>query len=230
LAWAFSASAISYGLASIFTGGMQLWAGTTGQHAVEQDEQSSLALGFASSPTTMALGAAGLVLDGPSGFENGVSRGQTVDMAHGATTATAGAIGLFGKLPSLRPGAFDVPAKPTVYSVAFEHELSPAEFGLSRDRHFSIAGKALNAERAVNPELAELVPPAAGRNAPSGWVWQHATSEQAARAGVARPGVLQLVPDWQHTPGSAFWRILHPLKRAAGGYSQWAIPAGAPPN
>ena len=48
--------------------------------------------------------------------------------------------------------------------------------------------------------------------------------------GAGRAGVLQLVPKVQHTAGSPFWHLLHPLPRAAGGYAEWAIPAGAPPN
>jgi hypothetical protein len=59
-----------------------------------------------------------------------------------------------------------------------------------------------------------------------GWVWQHATIEQA----YGRAGVLQLVPKFQHTSGSLWWRLLHPLAYGGGGYSEWAIPAGAPPN
>ncbi len=35
---------------------------------------------------------------------------------------------------------------------------------------------------------------------------------------------------YQHTPGSPFWPLLHPLPGGGGGYSQCAIPAGAPPN
>jgi hypothetical protein len=58
------------------------------------------------------------------------------------------------------------------------------------------------------------------------WVPQHATIEQAG----GRPGVLQLVPRSQHTPGSPFWSLFHPLPNGGGGYVEWAIPAGAPPN
>lgn len=49
---------------------------------------------------------------------------------------------------------------------------------------------------------------------------------RSAACGV--PGVMRLVPSDQHTPGSPWWRILHPDPGAAGGYSEWAIPAGAP--
>jgi hypothetical protein len=113
------------------------------------------------------------------------------------------------------------------YSVAFEMQLAPSEFGLNRMRHFRIANQALAEARVANTELAQLVPQASVRGtAPSGWVWQHATTEQ----GAGRAGILQLVPKAQHTPGSPFWRTLHPLPNGGGGYAEWAIPAGAPRN
>ncbi len=116
---------------------------------------------------------------------------------------------------------------PIAYSVAFETELASTQLGLSRRAHNAIANDALIAERAANPSLASLVPAPAGTGLPpAGWTWQHATIDQAR----GRVGVLQLVPTAQHTPGSDFWRLLHPLPGGAGGYSQWAIPAGAPPN
>jgi len=116
---------------------------------------------------------------------------------------------------------------PRAYSVAFEVQLAPPEFGLRRDIHFQIANEALQAEQEVNPVLAELVPaPVGSGRPPAGWTWQHATIEQ----GGGNAGVLQLVPRNQHTPGSPFWPLLHPLPGGAGGYSQWAIPAGAPRN
>lgn len=43
----------------------------------------------------------------------------------------------------------------------------------------------------------------------SNWVWHHSTE----------PGVMQLVPQAQHTNGSIFWKILHPGGR--GGMSIW---------
>ncbi len=118
-------------------------------------------------------------------------------------------------------------AAPRAYSVAFEMQLASTELGLSRRAHFTIANDSLQAERAVNPALAELVSAPAGSGLPpGGWAWQHATIGQ----GGGRAGVLQLVPRSQHTSGSPFWPLLHPLPGGAGGYSQWAIPAGAPPN
>ena len=118
-------------------------------------------------------------------------------------------------------------AVPGAYSVAFETVLAESQLGLSRARHFAIANEALADARAASSELAEIVPAPAGRaSPPTGWVWQHATIEQ----GAGRSGVMQLVPKIQHTGGSLFWRLLHPLPNGGGGYSQWAIPAGAPPN
>ena len=124
-------------------------------------------------------------------------------------------------------GATAEVVSPRAYSVAFEAELATAELGLSRARHFQLANEALAVARAKNPVLAELAPNAvAWGRPPSNWVWQHATIEQAG----GRAGVLQLVPKSQHTPGSPFWRLLHPLPGGGGGYTEWAIPAGSPPN
>jgi hypothetical protein len=125
----------------------------------------------------------------------------------------------------------DTPAYPNQYSVAFEVVLDPSDFELSRAEHFQIGNRALSRAREENPALASLVPePSRWGSPPVGWVWQHATSTQGALLGKPRPGVLHLVPTAQHTAGSAFWSILHPLPGGAGGYSEWAIPAGAPPN
>ncbi|NUP07717.1 MAG: toxin [Polyangiaceae bacterium] len=128
------------------------------------------------------------------------------------------------------------PANPTAYSVAISVKLDKADWGTSRDVHFNRANAALHAamqDPVLGPVLEELIPGAAdatssvgGRATPPGWIWQHATIEQ----GHDEAGWLHLVPDWQHTPGSAFWKVLHPLKYGGGGYSEWAIPAGAKRN
>jgi RHS repeat-associated protein len=125
------------------------------------------------------------------------------------------------------------PQNPTVYSVAFEMELDPSKFGQRQERHFQIANDALEVARAADPQLAALVPaPAGWGRPPPGWTWQHATVDQGARWSngqlVGRAGVMQLVPRSQHTPGSVWWRLFHPLPGGGGGYSEWAIPAGAP--
>jgi len=116
---------------------------------------------------------------------------------------------------------------PRAYSVAFQMQLDVTQLGLRDVQHFQIANQALEAERAVNPALAELVPPPqSSTRPPADWTWQHATIEQ----GGGQAGIMQLVPRWQHTPGSPFWPLLHPLPNGAGGYAQWAVPAGARPR
>ena len=65
-----------------------------------------------------------------------------------------------------------------------------------------------------------------GRTNPIGWTWEHVPSNMAN----GRVGVMRLVPFAQHTPGSTWWRIIHPNPGASGGYAEWAIPAGAPLN
>ena len=64
--------------------------------------------------------------------------------------------------------------------------------------------------RLENPIALDRTPTAlAPRTPPPGWTWHHEVE----------PGVLRLVPREQHTPGSAFWDLLHQGGR--GGYSIW---------
>lgn len=115
------------------------------------------------------------------------------------------------------------------YSTAFEFELPSSVFGKSEKVHFNRANAALDdalqsdadfAARLeqLSPGIAERVSSIGGRQNPLNFTWHHDAS----------PGIMQLVPTLQHTPGSIFWRTLHPARGAAGGYSIWAIPAGAP--
>jgi hypothetical protein len=124
---------------------------------------------------------------------------------------------------------------PSGYSVAFEMTLDPADIGRSRSVHFNRANAALdNALRADSefagmmdeliPGVADDVARAGGRQTPEGWTWHHTPAAHAEK----QQGVMRLVPEAQHTSGSPFWDVLHP--NGAGGYSEWAIPAGAPPN
>lgn len=128
------------------------------------------------------------------------------------------------------------------YTVAFEMELDRAHFGKSRAVHFNRAAAALEKHladpayaamlEASIPGIREAVSSRGGRRAPDGWTWEHAsTSTTGGRPGEpGRQGVMRLVPTSQHTPGSAHWRALHPDAGARGGYSEWAIPNGAPKN
>jgi filamentous hemagglutinin len=74
------------------------------------------------------------------------------------------------------------------------------------------------------PGVKAAVSKAGGRSDPPGWTWHHVPASTAE----GRVGVMRLVPTAQHVSGTIFQKILHP--GGAGGYSEWAIPAGAPKN
>lgn len=134
--------------------------------------------------------------------------------------------------PPRRPGP---PEHPTAYSVGYEMTLDPKDFGRSREVHFNRANMALDQAFRSDPgfraQMEQEMPgagaavsSAGGRDEPNGWTWHHAPASVTQ----GRAGVMQLVPTVQHTPGTAFYRLMHP--DGFGGYSEWAIPAGAPPN
>ena len=129
------------------------------------------------------------------------------------------------------------PENPTAYSTAFEMKLQPADLGRSRSVQFNRANAALDESLGADADFAtsmdSLIPgvknsvsSVGGRATPSGWTWEHASTSTAS----GEKGVMRLVPEGQHTPGSPWWRVLHPDAGAAGGYSEWAIPNGAPKN
>jgi len=117
----------------------------------------------------------------------------------------------------------------------FEMQLDRSVLGESRKVHFNRANEALDQAFKADPNFArqmesrypgivDSVSATGGRANPSGLRWHHAPSGTVG----GRTGVMQLVPEFQHSPGSAWWKQLHP--DGFGGYSEWAIPAGAPPN
>ncbi|MER7541243.1 polymorphic toxin-type HINT domain-containing protein [Streptomyces sp. NPDC097704] len=124
---------------------------------------------------------------------------------------------------------------PRAYSVAFEMTLDAADFGRSRSTHFrranealdmalqSDAGFARSMERLI-PGISAAVSSRGGRRTPAGWTWQHEPASNVS----GRQGVMSLVPRSQHDPGSLWQHLLHP--GGSGGYSEWAIPNGAPRN
>jgi RHS repeat-associated protein len=123
------------------------------------------------------------------------------------------------------------------YTVLFEVQLDAKDFGRSRDVHFNRSNaalaRAMEADPALRAKMEAQIPGVSaavsrtgGREDPPGFTWHHATTAQ----GGGKPGVMQLVPTAEHTPGSPQWRALHPDPGASGGYSEWAIPAGAPKN
>jgi len=167
---------------------------------------------------------------GGSGKATGMARSRTGRGAgRGTPKKTGPGDGVYvEKLP---------PKNPTAYSVSYEMKLQPADLGRSRSVQFNRANKALDASLKSDTEFAsmmdDLIPGAqdsvssiGGRATPDGWIWEHASSSTAS----GETGVMRLVPEAQHTPGSPWWRVLHPDPGAAGGYSEWAIPNGAPKN
>ena len=130
-----------------------------------------------------------------------------------------------------------IPENPSAYSVSFEMRLDPSDFGKSRSVHFNRANAALddalqgdadffNMMDELIPGVQSSVSSVGGRATPSGWTWEHTSTSTS----FGERGVMRLVPSDQHTSGSPFWRVLHPDNGASGGYSEWAIPNGAPKN
>jgi hypothetical protein len=115
---------------------------------------------------------------------------------------------------------------PSAYSVAFQTALPiPAIPKGTRPSHFKAANTALLDAMDASPEFAsqiqQLVPDVANLRgpmggvldgSPAGWTWNHLLDQ---------PGVMQLVPRDQHTPGSAYWWLMHQYPTGAGGFAQW---------
>lgn len=121
------------------------------------------------------------------------------------------------------------------YSAGYEMTLDAASLGRSRTVHFNRANEALDKSITADPDfgakMESLIPGVkaavsrtGGRSDPPGWTWHHVSTATAE----GRVGVMRLVPTAQHSVGSIFQKVLHP--GGAGGYSEWAIPAGAPKN
>jgi hypothetical protein len=215
------------------------WIGSAGNTAekVVSGETKAVEVGAARTPSTapsstQSFSSGPSFLDGSTGFDDGWNiSGSTLDR---------------GFLPSAEKQAVEigkvankavVPQNSTAYSVAFETKLNPADFGESRSVHFNRANAALDSALQFDAQFAkmmeELIPglrpsvsSVGGRATPTGWTWEHASSSTA----FGQQGVMRLVPTAQHTPGSSWWRVIHPDGGASGGYSEWAIPAGAPKN
>ncbi|MCF8381677.1 MAG: HNH endonuclease [Bacteroidales bacterium] len=107
--------------------------------------------------------------------------------------------------------------KGNVYSVAFETTLSKKLYpGVNASRHLTAANKAmlstmddvtmknLNIVMKTRPNGSIIM-----NSSPPNWVWHHDVGT----------GVMQLVPNTQHTSGSIFWNTLHPGYQ--GGMSIW---------
>ncbi len=137
-----------------------------------------------------------------------------------------GGAGLGGGASALRAMSrsltvVETAAAPRAYSVAYRTRLAPESYpGVSRGAHFQEAnGNLLRAMegdasfarsmRDLGVNLERTPTGLAPRQSPAGWTWHHADSL----------GELQLVPRFQHAPGSAWQELLHPSGH--GGYSIW---------
>jgi len=127
-------------------------------------------------------------------------------------------------------------AKKEAYSVGFEFKLADADIPRHENLHYRRANEALDKAMQADPQYArmmedmipgirEAVSSVGGRENPPGWTWHHVSDRPL---GQDPAGYLHLVPEYQHTPGSPFWKALHPTGK--GGYSIWAVPRGAPPR
>jgi RHS repeat-associated protein len=139
---------------------------------------------------TVLFADLGEVLGGPRPVRAGANAEILATSPNAAETATA-------------DGSF--------YSVAYEMKLNPADLGRSRPVQLNRANAALDTAIQADPQFAtqmeKLIPGVSdsvsrvgGRETPSDWIWHH---DQGA-------GIMQLVPEAQHTPGSIFWDTLHP--------------------
>ncbi|HDS1235307.1 TPA: RHS domain-containing protein [Pluralibacter gergoviae] len=112
-------------------------------------------------------------------------------------------------------------SSPKAYSTAYEMRLSKTSYpGVSRGRHFQEANESLLKAMESDKQFAHMMKDLgvnlertptglAPRQPPTNWTWHHELEE----------GVMRLVPRSQHTPGSEFWKILHP--DGYGGYAVW---------
>jgi RHS repeat-associated protein len=111
---------------------------------------------------------------------------------------------------------------PKVYSVAYETNLKPTSYpSTSRTPHYIESNENLLREMEGDPEFAQTMKNAgvelertptdlAPREPPAGWTWHHNATQ---------PGLMQLVPRYQHQFGSLIWSLFHP--DGAGGWANW---------
>ena len=152
----------------------------------------------------------------------------------GVTRQQLGEVPNFKLVPEVELSVAPRPVAPKQYSVVFQYELPAAEWGTSSAQHMRSATEALHLELRAYPDYAVAMEqtfsgltravapgPRGGFSAQiPGFTWQHATTAQGGA-----PGVMQLVPRYQHTNPSPWWPLLHP--DGAGGFAEWAAPLGA---
>ena len=137
-----------------------------------------------------------------------------------------------------RPTVDDSESKKSFYSCYFEIKLDDRYFGKSRQQHNRIGNehllaklKSLNesglqlCKEITNDKLIDSITRAKTESPPN-FTWEHCSSSTAN----GQLGVMRLVSDDQHNPKSEFWDAFHIDHGHRGGYHEWALPAGAPPE
>jgi len=171
------------------------------------------------SPEQPALHGGGNAAPTPDGPPVGVPAAPS-SHAGGAPDAPSSAPPTPARQPDVPDGSF--------YSVAHEMELDPKDWARSRDVHFNRANASLDEAMRADPHYAawleeqsegigDLVAKKGGRENPNAddFIWHHAHPDTVD----GRYGVMQLVPTYQHSPGSDFWSTLHPGNK--GGFAIW---------
>ena len=105
-----------------------------------------------------------------------------------------------------------IPSKPNAYSTVYEMKLKETSYpGTSRARHFQEANENLLRQMENDSTFKKVVEDMgvklertptglAPRKPPEGFTWHHERES----------GLMRLVPRSQHTPGSSYWKVLHP--------------------
>ncbi len=176
---------------------------------------SKLGSSFTGSVASGAAGGAtvGTIEGGINGYtETGTFSGTISGMGRGGITGAVLGAGIGGGVYAAGL------ARPRV---VYQTRLKPSSYpGSSRSAHFREANEALLTDMEASPRFSgamegqglRLQRNLSGRapnTSPDGYTWHHAQE----------PGTMQLVPRWQHTPGSPYYETLHPGNR--GGYSKW---------
>lgn len=138
------------------------------------------------------------------------------------------------------PGAVDaeVPQPDgSIYTNHFQMKLDESDWRATRKVHFARANAALDEAmrldaadssgkmaftrhlESISPSIRSDISSIGGRQNPdaSKFIWHHAHPDTVG----GEHGIMQLVPKPEHTPGSAFWRTMHPGKNGGGGFSIW---------
>ena len=185
-----------------------------------QAAQTYYATNFATGQSLYGLNRIGMGFSALSAASGAAAGAAALPDMLGYVNRTGNLVGASTVAQETSAARIAVPTGDT-YSAAFQTELRTSSYpDILRPAHFQEANENLLQAMESDPQFAQQMQEAgvnlqrtptgvAPRTSPVGWTWHHAPE----------PGVLQLVPRWQHTPGSIFWGTLHP--GGQGGYAIW---------